>query len=71
MTWQRVVAPITVGVLMLGVWVLIVDVLHAAPRALPSPIAVVNELGLRFGIISEDVVITATNALLGLVAGNQ
>ena len=69
MMWQRVVAPIAVGAIMLGVWVLIVDVLHAAPRALPSPIAVVNELGLRFGIISEDVVITATNALLGLVAG--
>jgi NitT/TauT family transport system permease protein len=69
MMWQRVVAPISVGVIMLGLWVLVVDVLHAAPRALPSPVAVITELVLRFGIISEDMVITATNALLGLVAG--
>ena len=62
-------APIAVGALMLGLWVLVVDVLHAAPRALPSPIAVINEFVLRFGIIAEDMATTATNALLGLVAG--
>ena len=54
---------------MLALWMLVVDVLHAAPRALPSPIAVGSEFTLRFGIISEDMVITATNALLGLAAG--
>jgi NitT/TauT family transport system permease protein len=69
MSWQRVAAPITVGVLMLALWVLVVDVLHAAPRALPSPIAVTSELVLRFGIIADDMAVTATNALLGLVAG--
>jgi NitT/TauT family transport system permease protein len=69
MMWQRVAAPIAVGVLMLALWMLVVDVLHAAPRALPSPIAVITEFVLRFGIIAEDVGITATNALLGLVAG--
>jgi NitT/TauT family transport system permease protein len=65
-----IVAPAVVGLLMLAVWLLIVDVLHAAPRALPSPVAVVNELVLRNGIILEDMAITATNALLGLVAGS-
>jgi len=69
MTWARVAAPVAVGVLMLALWYLIVDVLHAAPRALPSPIAIVTELVKRSGIILEDMQITATNALLGLAVG--
>ena len=69
MSWVRVASPVAVGVIMLALWILVVDVLHAAPRALPSPIAVSTEFTLRFGIISEDMVVTATNALLGLAAG--
>ena len=69
MSWARVAAPVAVGVLMLALWYLIVDVLHAAPRALPSPIAIVTELVKRSEIILEDMQITATNALLGLAAG--
>lgn len=65
----RAVAPIAVGVIMIALWILVVDVLKAAPRALPSPIAVSKEFVLRFGIISEDAAVTATNALLGLAAG--
>jgi NitT/TauT family transport system permease protein len=65
----RVVAPIVVGLIMLFVWVLAVDILKVAPRALPSPVAIVNELILRSGIIAEDMAITATNALVGLAAG--
>jgi NitT/TauT family transport system permease protein len=68
-SWVRVAAPIAVGVLIVLVWIVFVDVLHAAPRALPSPIAIINELVLRFGIIFEDMLITATNALIGLVVG--
>src|SRR5690606_33821258 len=68
-SWVRVAAPVGAGVIMLAVWILIVDVLKAAPRALPSPIAVTNEFVLRFGIIWEDIAITATNSLLGLAAG--
>lgn len=67
--WVRFVAPVVVGLLILGMWILVVDVLEVAPRALPSPIAVVNELVLRWGIILEDMSITATNALVGLAAG--
>jgi len=67
--WVRFAAPVVVGLIMLGIWVLVVDVLHAAPRALPSPFAIIKEIGLRFGIISEDMAITATNALLGLAVG--
>lgn len=68
-TWVRVAAPVAVGVLMLALWVLVVDVLAIAPRALPSPFAVASELVLRSGIILEDMAITASNALLGLAVG--
>ena len=69
MMWARAAAPIAVGVILLAVWYLLVDVLHAAPRALPSPVAIVTELAKRSDIILEDMQITATNALLGLFAG--
>jgi len=68
-TWVRVAAPVVVGVIMLALWVLVVDVLAIAPRALPSPFAVASELALRTGIILEDMAITASNALLGLAVG--
>ena len=68
-SWVRVVAPIVVGIVMLLIWILIVDVLEIAPRALPSPMAVVAELTKHWDIIWEDMVITATNALIGLVVG--
>ena len=68
-SWVRFAAPVAVGVLMLAVWILVVDVLDAAPRALPSPIAITEEFIKRFGIISEDMGITASNALIGLAVG--
>lgn len=68
-TWVRIAAPVGVGVLMLALWVLLVDVLAVAPRALPSPFAVASEIALRSGIILEDMAITASNALLGLAVG--
>jgi len=65
----RYISPVIVGVLILALWVLVVDVLHAAPRALPSPVAVITEFWLRFGIILDDVQVTAANAVIGLLVG--
>ncbi|CAN5424776.1 ABC transporter permease [soil metagenome] len=65
----RFVAPVVVGLAMLALWVLVVDVLKVAPRALPSPFAVVEQIGKQYDIILEDMGITATNALIGLAAG--
>ncbi len=65
----RVVAPIVVGAIILALWFLVVDVLHAAPRALPSPVAIVGQLAEHYDIILEDMGITATNALVGLAVG--
>ena len=65
----RFVAPIVVGVLIVALWLLVVDVLHAAPRALPSPIAIGSDIAAHNDIIGEDLLITGRNALLGLTIG--
>ncbi len=67
--WVRIAAPVAVGALMLLIWVLIVDVFDVAPRALPSPGAIADDLVNHWDIISEDMGITASNALIGLLAG--
>ncbi|NYF11287.1 NitT/TauT family transport system permease protein [Leifsonia sp. AK011] len=67
--WVRVVAPIVVGLLGLTLWVVYVDVLGAAPRMLPSPFAIVEEFIKRWDIIWNAMIVTATNAFVGLVAG--
>lgn len=66
--WLRFVAPVVVGVLILTAWTLWVAS-GTAPRMLPSPVAIAAEFVLRWPIIAEDMAITATNALVGLVAG--
>ncbi len=66
----RFIAPVAVGVVIVALWLLIVDVLHAAPRALPSPVAIGGEIALHGDIIGEDLLITGTNALLGLLIGS-
>lgn len=68
--WVRVAAPIVVGAIILLAWMLVVDVLHVAPRALPSPFAIIGEIGAHADIILEDMGITATNAILGLAFGS-
>ena len=67
--WAQIVAPIVVGVILLALWVVAVDVLKIAPRALPSPGAIGGDLVKHADIIVEDMLITATNALIGLIVG--
>ena len=67
--WLRFVAPIVVGLLILLAWSLYVSS-GSAPRMLPSPAAIGAELVLRWNIIAEDMAITATNALVGLLVGS-
>ncbi|MFT4029904.1 MAG: ABC transporter permease subunit [Protaetiibacter sp.] len=65
---MRVAAPVAVGILMLVAWTLYVE-FGDAPRMLPSPLAIGQEFVLRWGIIWDDSVVTATNALIGLTVG--
>ncbi len=67
--WLKIVAPIAVGVIGVVVWIVYVDVLGAAPRMLPSPVAIGAEFVLRWNIIVEDMGVTSLNAFVGLVAG--
>lgn len=67
--WLRFVAPLVVALIGLLLWVLVVDVFEAAPRMLPSPFAIAAEFVLRWPIIAPHMMVTATNALVGLVAG--
>lgn len=69
-SWVRFAAPLGVGALIVVVWIIWVDVIKAAPRMLPSPIAIGTELGLRWELVFGDMVVTGTNALVGLVAGS-
>ncbi len=68
-SWLRIAAPIVVGVAIVVLWTLYVAS-GAAPRMLPSPIAIGAEFVLRWDIIWDDMVITATNALVGLLVGS-
>ncbi|MFJ6651306.1 ABC transporter permease [Microbacterium sp. NPDC091313] len=67
--WAGVAAPLAVGAAGLAVWIVVVDVLDAAPRMLPSPAAIVGELVERSAIIVPAMAITGTNALVGLIIG--
>ena len=67
--WVRFAAPIGVGVIIVVGWILIVDVFKIAPRALPSPVQIGENIVQHWGIIVEDMGITAGNALVGLIAG--
>ena len=65
----QVVAPIVVGLLLLGVWYGLVAA-GVTPTSVPSPLAVVESLTTNFGIVFEDVQITGGNALIGLIGGS-
>lgn len=68
-SWLRFVAPIVVGVLILALWSVYVAT-GLAPRMLPAPSAIGAEFVLRWDIISSAMLITATNALIGLLVGS-
>jgi NitT/TauT family transport system permease protein len=66
----KVIAPIVVGVVFLGVWQLLVGVVGVSDYLLPSPAAIVEEL-VAFGpAIAQATLVTGTNALIGLVVGS-
>lgn len=68
-SWLRFVAPIVVGAVIAVLWSAYVAS-GAAPRMLPSPAAIAEEFVLRWDIIWEDMLVTGTNALIGLIAGS-
>ncbi len=69
-TTLRIVAPLAVGVLVLGVWQFLVSVVGVSDYLLPSPAAIAAEFVEFFPSIVSATAITGLNALLGLVVGS-
>ncbi|MGR0318891.1 ABC transporter permease [Agromyces sp. ZXT2-3] len=65
----RVVAPIAVGLLVLGAWQFLVTVVGVSDYLLPSPASIVEEFVAFFPSTVSATLITGTNALIGLVVG--
>ena len=66
---QAVLAPLAFGVAFLGLWQLLVVGLAIEPFLVPSPLAILRQLGANFGLVLDGSLRTGANALVGLVAG--
>ena len=66
----RVVAPIAVGVIVLGAWQFLVTVVGVSEYLLPSPASIIEEFIAYWPSIAQAMLITGTNALVGLVVGS-
>ena len=69
-TTLRVVAPIAVGVIVLGAWQFLVTVVGVSEYLLPSPASIIEEFIANWASIASAMLITGTNALIGLVVGS-
>lgn len=65
----RILAPIAVGLIVLGIWQFLVSVVGVSDYLLPSPAAIVEEFVAYAPAILQAALITGTNALLGLIVG--
>ncbi|WOF23460.1 ABC transporter permease subunit [Microbacterium betulae] len=65
----RILAPIALGVVGLGLWQFLVSVVGVSDYLLPSPAAIVGELVAFAPAIAGAAAVTGANALVGLVVG--
>ncbi|UOE43147.1 ABC transporter permease [Agromyces larvae] len=69
-TVLRILAPIVVGLVVLGIWQFLVSVVGVSDYLLPSPASIAEEFAAYWPSILQASIITGTNALLGLVVGS-
>jgi NitT/TauT family transport system permease protein len=69
-TTLRVVAPVAVGLLVLGAWQFLVSVVGVSDYLLPSPASIVEAFVASWPSIVSATITTGTNALIGLVLGS-
>jgi len=69
-TTLRIVAPIAVGLIVLGAWQFLVSVVGVSDYLLPSPASIVEEFIVYWASIASAILITGMNALIGLVVGS-
>ena len=65
----RILAPIAVGVVGLGLWQFLVSVVGVSDYLLPSPASIAGQFAEFGTAIFQAALITGTNALIGLVVG--
>jgi len=66
---RTVAAPLVFGVVVIGLWQVLVSALHIDPYVLPAPSAILAELVDNLGTVVSGAAHTGLNALLGLVIG--
>jgi len=66
----RVVAPVAVGLFVLGAWQFLVGVVGVSDYLLPSPASIAQEFVEFWPSILSATIITGTNALIGLIVGS-
>ncbi|WP_407922354.1 ABC transporter permease, partial [Agromyces humi] len=66
----RIGAPIAVGLIVLGTWQFLVSVVGVSDYLLPSPASIIEEFVAYWPSIAQAMLITGTNALVGLVVGS-
>ena len=69
-TTLRIVAPIAVGLIVLGAWQFLVTVVGVSDYLLPSPASIIEEFIAYWPSIASAMLVTGTNALIGLVVGS-
>ncbi|MEV1128930.1 ABC transporter permease subunit [Agromyces sp. NPDC049794] len=65
----RIVAPLAVGLIVLGIWQFLVSVVGVSDYLLPSPASIIEELVASWSSIVQATLLTGTNSLIGLVLG--
>jgi len=68
--WRRRLMPIGRGILLIALWQLAVVFLHVRPFIAPAPTAVAATLYDKFGMLMENLLPTAIEALCGFALGN-
>ncbi|MDR5701170.1 ABC transporter permease [Agromyces aerolatus] len=69
-TTLRIVAPIAVGLIVLGIWQFLVSVVGVSDYLLPSPASIVEAFIASWPSILQATITTGTNALIGLLLGS-
>ncbi len=69
-SWLRVIAPVSVGLFVLGLWQFLVSVVGVSEYLLPSPASIAEQFVLFLPSILSAMAITGTNALIGLLVGS-
>jgi len=68
--WRRRIMPAVGGLTLLGIWFALVEILKVKPFIAPSPVAVLQTLIAKFGMLMDNLVPTAIEAVSGFLIGN-